>query len=275
MDFSVADFTQVARSNWFNNDIVLSKDGSQISSKFFHTKSTKDSAKVANKATMDAFQKALVAEFGAFGKEAFDELLKTRGGKSLRKNDILKTVKAAEFEKTRIENGIRAVGEETLGKILRDETRPFHRLSDEMKTMIRGKSMAWLTEMLSTESTRDLIRKEINETPEIFEDLLWRCAEKILTDATAEKKPEEPVEAEESPVTYLKAEDNSDLDSEASVILPSKDEPEAEGKPEEPKAESKKERRLRAEFRDNPYAIDLGDELNNSAIYEDVEENKL
>lgn len=95
MDLSLTQFAKVARSNWFNNDIVLSKDGQSITSKFFHTKSSKPAAQVTNTATMNAFRTALQAEFGFTGLDAFDKLQEKRGGRSLRKSDVLDTIKLA------------------------------------------------------------------------------------------------------------------------------------------------------------------------------------
>lgn len=200
MNFSIADFTQVARNNWFNNDIVVSKDGSHISSKFFHTKSTKTSAQVTNEATRKAFQEALVTEFGSYGQEAFENLLKTRGGKSLRKTDILDTVKHAEFAKARMEGSIKAVAEETIGKILRDLELPYHSKSEETQAAIRKRTMVALTEMVGNEVSRGNILREIKSLPKNFEA---RVA--LLVKLAVKEMPAEAVKApKESPAAGAK-----------------------------------------------------------------------
>lgn len=122
MNFSIAEFTQVAKNNWFNNDIVLTENRNALTSQFFHSKSSVDASAQMNNKVMEAFHKALTREFGDFGEEAWTTLLKDRydHDRSLRKNDVLKAVKMAERGHSRNVSGVRAVVESRIYAILQD-----------------------------------------------------------------------------------------------------------------------------------------------------------
>lgn len=113
MNLSVSQFVNVAKSNWFNNDIVLTGAGN-IKSKFFSSKVTEGSrAWTTNQATMDAFKEALTQEYGIFGEDSFERLLQGRADKglALRKNDILKVVEDASMMRDTIRGGLRGLSE--------------------------------------------------------------------------------------------------------------------------------------------------------------------
>lgn len=120
MDLSVNKFRTVALNNWFDNDIVLNADRDDITSQFFHSKSTQGSAsRATNVATMNAFKEALIEEFGAFGKNAFESIVEERAsvGRSLRKSDVLKTIAEAEFQAGRTKSAFHAIASEIVTRL--------------------------------------------------------------------------------------------------------------------------------------------------------------
>lgn len=122
MEFSIAEFTRVAKNNWFNNDLVLTGDRNGLTSQFFHSKSSVPASAQMNNKVMEAFHRALTREFGSFGEEAWKTVLEDRycNDQSLRKSDVLKAVKRAESGHTQVTSGVRAVAESRLTEVLMD-----------------------------------------------------------------------------------------------------------------------------------------------------------
>lgn len=146
MDFSINQFTDaVKNAGWFHNDIVLNKTHEGITSQFFHSKSSVTASAETNSKTMAAFHDALAREYGIFGAEAFRAKLQTRydNGQSLRKEDILSTVKLAKESFERNVSATRAIADEAIHTILEND-RGFSDLPFFTKKAVRTKALVLL-----------------------------------------------------------------------------------------------------------------------------------
>lgn len=75
MDISLNQFVQLASKASASRDIVLTQGGTDIRTKFFHSKSSNAASAETNRATMESFKTALTQTYGTFGEGAFQALL--------------------------------------------------------------------------------------------------------------------------------------------------------------------------------------------------------
>lgn len=177
MDLSVSQFTNVAKSNWLNNDIVLDKTGTELKSQFFHSKSSNATSNATNRATMNAFLNALVQEYGVFGANAFKQVLETRAfnGQSLRKSDILNTVKMAETDRARTESGISALAESKLHELVKTDS-AFQHISDATKERLVAATLKDLDGILQTHDSSHTLAEDALANGDKFLDTLRELA---------------------------------------------------------------------------------------------------
>lgn len=98
MDISLSQFQRLASKASASRDIVLTNGGTDIRTKFFHSKSSNADSAATNRATMESFKTALTQTYGVFGEGAFQAVLKERmnNSQSLRAKDILATIRLVE-----------------------------------------------------------------------------------------------------------------------------------------------------------------------------------
>lgn len=211
MDFTINQFTEVAKSNWFNNDIVLSQDRQSLTSKFFHFKSSVPASAELNSKTREAFHEALVREFGIFGEEAFQDNLKLRKSatRSLRKSDILDTVKQAKEAYELKHGGLTAMAESKLTEIVY-KTEPFSAspAATKLRTFRYAKEAA-----LAALGETHLIGAFTTQVKAGDESTFNAWLTAFVTDAHARVKAEEDEAFDEATDSELNRSDYSDISS--------------------------------------------------------------
>lgn len=98
MALTLTDFSRLANAYSLRRDIVLNTKTEKLSANWFHSGCKISSERKANIATLDAFRKALTAEYGIFGDHAFEHVLgdRYRQFKSLRTGDVTKVFDSLE-----------------------------------------------------------------------------------------------------------------------------------------------------------------------------------
>ncbi|MDO5765952.1 MAG: hypothetical protein Q4P84_09660, partial [Elusimicrobiales bacterium] len=98
MALTLTDFSRLANAYSLRRDIVLNTKTEKLSANWFHSGCKVESERKANIATLNAFHKALTAEYGIFGDHAFEHVLgaRSRQYKSLRTGDVTKVFDSLE-----------------------------------------------------------------------------------------------------------------------------------------------------------------------------------
>lgn len=191
MNFSLTQFQDVARRNWFNNDIVLNANRDKLSSQFFHSKSKEGStSRVTNEATMKAFREALMDKYGMTGERVFKAMLGDRAsnGRSLRKSDVLETIAKAQSVAERTTNAFQNETSSIITHILEDN--PFLKsLSEEDKAYLRKHAMKWMERTTRLQADPLTARKNYSNDMDKLALRLERVIWKELDEPTGRVAP--------------------------------------------------------------------------------------